>query len=76
MADLVDPPGGSAEDDGVAFVRLENHFFVEFADAGALARRQVSGDAVPGEARAKFGEFVGRIAAGKKIEKIFEGGAR
>src|ERR1035441_2211714 len=36
--------------------------------ARALARGELVGDAVPGEARAEFGELVGGVAAGQHIE--------
>ena len=42
----------------------------------AITRRDDIADAIPGEARAQFGEFVGRIAAAEQIEHAFEGGAR
>src|ERR1019366_10756580 len=32
-------------------------------------------DAVPGEARAQLGEFVGGVAAAEQVENAFEGGA-
>ena len=38
----------------------------------ALARGELAGDAVPGDARAQFGELVGGIAAGKHVEHAFE----
>ncbi len=81
---------------------LEDHLFVEFADADGLAFAvgeedaveaavgngagvengeagcAVAGgddvaDAVPGEARAEFGEFVGGVAAAEQIEHAFKG---
>ena len=103
VRDLVDAPGGGAEDDGVAGAALEDHLFVEFADARAaggagqedgeqaavgdgaavddgdvaraLARGELVGDAVPGEARAQFGELVGGIAAGEHVEHAIEDAA-
>src|ERR1019366_5844150 len=35
VGDLVDAPGGGAQDDGVAGAALEDHLFVELADARA-----------------------------------------
>jgi hypothetical protein len=84
-------------------VRLEDHLFVEFADADRLALAvgeedaveaaigdgagvedgeagcAVAGsdhvaDAVPGEAWAELGEFVGGIAAAEQVEDALEAG--
>ena len=103
VRDLVDAPGGGAQDDGVAGAALEDHLLIEFADARAasgageidgeqaavgdgaavddgdraraLARGELVGDAVPGEARAQFGELVGGVAAGEHVEHRIEDAA-
>jgi hypothetical protein len=36
VSNFFDAPGGGTENDGVAGAAFENHFFVEFADAGAF----------------------------------------
>ena len=103
VGDLVDAPGGGAEDDGVAGAALEDHLFIQLADARAacgagqedgeqaavgnraavddgdaaraLARGEPLRDAVPGDARAQFGEFVGGVAAGEHVEHGIEDAA-
>ena len=42
---------------------------------GAFARRQRAGDAVPGDARTQFREFVGRVASREHVEHALEDGA-
>ena len=104
VGDVDDAPGGCAEDEGLVGVGLEDHLFVELADAhgfalgvgeedaieaavgngsgvedgeagGAVAGGDDVADAVPGEARAQFGEFVGGVAAAEQVEHAFKGGA-
>src|SRR5437588_11773052 len=36
VRDLLDTPGAGAESERITLTALENHFFVEFADASAL----------------------------------------
>ena len=43
--------------------------------ARALARGQLLGDAVPGEARTEFGELIGGVAAGEHVEHGIEDAA-
>ena len=44
--------------------------------ARALPRGELLRDAIPGEARAQFGELVGGIAAGEHVEHAIEDAAR
>ena len=46
VGDFVDAPGGGAEDEGLAGMGLEDHFFVELADADGLAFAVGEEDAV------------------------------
>ena len=41
----------------------------------AFARGEEVGGAIPGDARAELGEFVGGVLAGEEVEDVFEGGA-
>ena len=105
MGDVVDAPGGSAEDEGLADARFEDHLLVELADADGLflfageedaveaaigdgagvedgeacwrlrAAVTTFADAIPGEARAELGEFVGGVPAAEQVEDVFERGA-
>ena len=104
VRDLLDAPGGGAEDDRVAGAAFEDHFLIKLADPRAfrgaheedaehaaigngaavddgdplraLSRGELAGDAIPGDAGAEFGEFVGGIAAAEHVEDGIEDAAR
>jgi hypothetical protein len=46
VRDVLDAPGRSAEQEGLADLALEHHLFVELADAGGSGRRAGEEDAV------------------------------
>ena len=98
--DLLDPPGGGAEQERLAGAGLVDHLLVELAHAppvgqddrveaavgdgagvddcelaGALARAQRAGEAVPHDAGAQLAELLGRVAPVEHVEHVLEQGA-
>ena len=68
VRDLVDAPGGCAEDEGVAGAALEDHLFVELADAdrlGAFAGEEDAVEAAVGDGAAvEDGDALDALRAG------------
>src|ERR1035441_8493737 len=67
--------GGAGEVDGEQAAVGDGAAVDDGHRARALARGELVGDAVPGEARAEFGELVGGVAAGQHIEDRIEDAA-
>ena len=80
VGDFDDAPGGCAEDEGLAGVALEDHLFVEFADADGLAFAVGEEDAVEAAvgdgAGVEDGEAGCAVAGGDDVADAVPGEAR
>ena len=80
LGDLLDPPAGSAEDEDVALARLEDHLFVQLADARASFLRAGQEDgvqpAIGDRAAAGDGHLLRAGARGDRVGDAVPGDAR
>ncbi len=80
VGDLVDAPGGGAEDEGLVGVRLEDHLLVELADADGFALGVSEEDAVEAAvgdgAGVEDGEACCAVAGGDDVADAVPGETR
>ena len=80
VGDVLNAPGGGAEDEGLVGVRLEDHLLVEFADADGLALGVGEEDAIEAAvgngSGVENGEAGGAVAGGDDVADAVPGEAR